>query len=495
MKNVWGYVNCHNTHKDHSNTGLQPSVRTEEERRQLWNECRGLDELGLAGEARRLLDTLPLEEPELAEFRTLRLQLDAWGPESGRAATEGMRLIEREGPGMGLVEIVATALLSAGRGRESWALLQKYPYNADNAAQGYNGARHAAAGDDFDLAFSRILSVAGNREQDLSQALIDIDLASLWDYAAHGALTEEAIHALAHPAMKAFLEAWGTGGGMGSIDWQTRRRLPLACSRWLVPDPELRRWWLSPQAPPHIRFRYQRWLERVRLKNAGFLADGIRRAQDWFLARQMEWAMDKAACGNVLGSRWHLGWALSRDPRRFPDFEAALGRFPDLAPVLEDFRAVYEADPELLRAMAGAFFPFTDLPPDLVETAESLIPDASHNGLWLCIKARMEAKLENRFQQGDAFLAIARRWPADPLGWINMMDLCCDMGAWEGARICLQNAPRSACLFHLHAKLIQQIDRRDRLAVPDFPVTPFYGQEDLGGIMRASSVGYVPGEE
>lgn len=162
---------------------------------------------------------------------------------------------------------------------------------------------------------------------------------------------------------------------------------------------------------------------------------------------------------------------------------------------MADFRAVYDIDPELLRILAVDCFPEALLTMDMVETYKSRIPDAEHNGLFLCLKAQMEKSLGDVIRQGDTLLALARRWPADPLGWVNMMNLCCEQGAWDGAKICIKKAPINAWFFHLYANLIKQTDRRDREATRPIVISPFYGQNDLGGIMRASGIEYELGEQ
>lgn len=102
------------------------AVRTDKDRERVWQECQGLDHLGLVDEAKKLMDSLPLNGDGMIRFRALRLRLDSWGPDADKAATDGLALIETESPNPFLVSATATALLTSGRGRQSWALLRKY---------------------------------------------------------------------------------------------------------------------------------------------------------------------------------------------------------------------------------------------------------------------------------------------------------------------------------------------------------------------------------
>lgn len=472
-----------------------PPVRTAKDREKVWKECHGLNDLGLADEARAIIDSLPPGDPELKDFRALRVLLDAWGPEADKAATLGLTLIEQDGPFTLLLDSTCHALLSAGGAKESWSLMQQHSSFLHPENQGYRWSCHASAAGDFDAACRFFLQAVADADSDLPRALLDVDLMPLWEHLATGHLTEAQIHILAHPHIETFLNKHRVGKGPVNIDWQMQRLVTRDCRRWLVQHPVSKLWALSPWAPQRNRWRYSNWQKRLRARNAGLLAQAVRRAQKWFLERQLPWAVEKAEEGNFLGARWHLTWAMAQDPALFTEFETALGRYPELVPVVEDFRVIWQVDPLLLQSMAQKWNLRGLLDRDTLEDWEARILGAQANGLYLAIKANSEtAQVETRKAMAT-LLDLARRWPADPYPWVNLMDLCCEQELWDQARICAQQVPRSAWFFRFFTNLIQKMDQKDRAGGQPFSHTPFYGQKDLGGIMRAPHFEYQPGEE
>lgn len=465
------------------------------EHARLWSECEGLWQLGLVDEAWQLIDSLLAEDPERTQLRILRLRFDAYGPKAAQVAKEGLKWIEREGATVDWVETTAIALLNAGRGRQAWALLKKYPYAGISRMHGFPALIHAVAAHEITTGLRLLLSTVRNIETIPSGVLLAADLAPLWEQVASGALVEEDIHILAHPEMKCFCEKSRTVARLEGIDWRTRRKVPSTLRGWLVENPQSRLWELFPVAPAWVRCEYQVWQNDLRGKHAGWLATGISRAERWFLDHQKEWAVQKALGGNFLGARWHLSWAVGSNPALLRDFECALGGFPDLAPVLEDFRAIHRVDPVLLQTLARRFLDGPMQDKDWLDDCEARIPDSSRNGLFLCHKAIFLRQAGDDLRYAEVLLALARRWPADPLGWVNLMSLCCQRAQWEGARTCATRAPRNAWHFRLFVSLIRQMDQKDRDSSLLPTCEPFFGQKNLGGILRASHFEYPAGDE
>lgn len=474
--------------------GFPPSVRTEADRTRLWDECQGLVQLGLADEARRLIKALPADGPEWADFHTLRLQLDADGPDADWAAFLGRARIGAEGASAELVDATATALLTIGRAEEAWALLQQFPYAGTSRSQGLAGAAHASAAGDFAAALRLMLRVVTQGGIDLRGALLSVDLAPLWKHCAEASLTEESILVLAHPAMQRLRFCAEAPAPRVVLDARTVRHASAAFRSWLQHEPITKSWDLSPLAPDSVRRAYEAWQQGLRAKHDAWIATGIARAQKWVLERQKEWAVEKAIRGNFLGARWHLAWAVGAQPLLLRDFEFALGGFPEMTPVLQDFRSIQRVDPALLQTMARHMIDGSPAA-DALDSWESRIPHAVGNGLFLCHQALFFREAGDDLRHAEALLGLTRRWPADPLGWVNLTDLCCACGQWESARTCAQKAPRAAWFFHIFANLVRQLESKDRSAGTPFTAQPFFGQKDLGDILRASSFGYPVGEE
>ena len=86
-------------------------------------------------------------------------------------------------------------------------------------------------------------------------------------------------------------------------------------------------------------------------------------------------------------------------------------------------------------------------------------------------------------------LEVAQKWPLDPAPFNNAIESLMKLEKWDEAQRLFDLAPGSFQLLKYYDLRKTQLEERDIYAGRRPPVDPFYGQPDLGGVLKAESTG------
>ena len=85
-------------------------------------------------------------------------------------------------------------------------------------------------------------------------------------------------------------------------------------------------------------------------------------------------------------------------------------------------------------------------------------------------------------------LFVTQKWPQDPAAFANAANIFVQAGRWDAARRVLARAPKSFHHLAMAPALIRQVAAQNiKAATPPATSPPFYGQPDIGGLVKRPS--------
>lgn len=270
------------------------------------------------------------------------------------------------------------------------------------------------------------------------------------------------------------------------VDGILAERIPRAFRPWLKVEPRTAHFAWDPSAPSRLRERYLRWQCARFQRNQRLLSAAVAQARQTLLDLQLEWAVAHARQGNFLAARYHLLYAIERDLRRFHDYEQAL-RPLGMAYLLDDIlRACFE-DPAILKKLGSiraGLVAHSTPSRDLLDEMDAWHPRIRETGLFLIQRGHLLQDMNRQEEALATWLQLAQRWPDDPVGFHNAARLLALRNEWTQAEAVLQFLPSGANRILCVEELRQQIADRDMHKTAYILKETFYGQRNLGGILR-----------
>lgn len=307
----------------------------------------------------------------------------------------------------------------------------------------------------------------------------DMDLVPLWEYAADERLDIKTALALGHPSFAAELKK--LSGTSQEIDPIMQKKLPEKFHPCLVHNLENFYPVFGPNAPASIQREFNQWKTNTAMwiETIAHCAAEHSRILIWI--KQLDWAIAAAKRGNTYAARWHAQFALAKRPDLVDLFAAKLSRY-GMREVMQDLKTVLgrrEDFCELLLRM------------NTVGKGEdkSVMPEILEYGWntgYEMIARNTEAASEcDELGRERSCASLCSRWPYDPTGHANLLQHYAREGNWNAANRVLREAPRSITFFRNFREAATRIARNEK--IEEFHLSakePFYGQPDIGGLMR-----------
>jgi hypothetical protein len=244
---------------------------------------------------------------------------------------------------------------------------------------------------------------------------------------------------------------------------------------------------LSGRAPQGVRGEFQRWCEKTRRRIEGSVAQAIALSRQKVLAGQLHWAGAAARRGDFLAARWHTVYALAAAPDRFDTFSRRLRRL-ECGYFLDDLCEGLHGDEGFARLILEMGV-LNHLDGANERAAESIMKRVVPTNGFAIAAHMVEEQPCSRREMLATKCRLMHRWPRDPAAFANALHQLCDAKKWDAADFLLRRAPRSLMAMRQARCLVGQIQKREfdsgSLLKMD---NPFYGQPDIGGLVRWGSL-------
>ena len=438
------------------------SVGSSVSTKQILETARGYKRLGLFDEARAECETIPENDSNWRNAQELLIGIDVCQERMSEAATRGKALLAKGNIGEYLVLFTVMALHQSGKSREAYDLLMAHHgmFIGDSDAA-YSFACYAAPVGEIDFAIQALLVNYKSTKHYWIKSCLDADLETIWVRGAAGNISLDSSLALAHPVMLQALETSANYQNEIPIDYVIKSQVPENCRTYLRIHPENGFYTLDRETPADIRDNYLNWQQDYKTRTMSLARKAILLAKEVVLDHQLEWAVEKAKAGNLVGARYHVLFALAHRPQELQRFAQELRPlglqyfFDELlyaASLTPDFCAKLRQ--VTLAQEAGQ----TALASDLLD----LIP-AQLQTLTICLlmRANNENRRGYRHFATRLYRKIARRWPLDPVGYYNTIENLMEEEKWDEASQVFDQAPESYRILALSQQHRTQLDNRE----------------------------------
>lgn len=447
----------------------------------------GFMELGLPDQARKEFESIPVDDPCFIAARRALMKLSDCldKAEQSRKADEGLHLIREGCHDCELINETALRLHFAGRTREAYDLTHAYSASIEwTSIDFYGMATYASrVGEWEDAAWHLSNGMRRNLSFSYSKMFADIDLEPLFRHAAQGEISIHTALCLANPFLTAALSAFSDAEG--DVDGILHQEMPAAFRSYMICDYAYSgRFFLAPTAPLEIRQRFHAWFRSVNDRILALAKRGFERAQQMVLDAQMDFAIAAAKRGDFFAARHHVVFAVNARPDCFEEFDHALSPL-GLAYFFDDIRDVWRQD-GAFRELMKAMTPTTTIcPKEQMKILEDCGSASKATTFWILGRAVVARHLDGYAVAIDWSIEVIRRWPSDPAAFHNILLIYERIGAWDSTALVLANVPLAFHRLNGAGNLIKRIETRGReMWSPDRAVV-FYGQPDLGGIVRS----------
>jgi len=251
--------------------------------------------------------------------------------------------------------------------------------------------------------------------------------------------------------------------------------VPDNCRDYLRVQPVNGFYTLGRETPADIRDRYLEWQADYKARTMSLARKAILLAKEVVLDHQLEWAVEKAKAGNLVGARYHVLIALGNRPQELQRFAQAL-RPLGLQYFFDELLYAASFDPDICVKLRQVVLAQEAGQPALALDALDEIPPHLQ-ALPICLLPR--ANNENRRGYHDfatrLYREIARRWPLDPVGYYNAIENLMEDKKWDEARQVFDRAPESYRILVLSQQHRTQLDNREYKSSKG---DVFYGQPE-----------------
>lgn len=449
----------------------------------LIDSATGLAELGMFEEAETVLSEYTPREAEVdcaVLSKLLQLQL-ARGAHAAAART-GSELVKRAPSSRSTVLNTTLALSFLGREAEARGLLKGLLcLGQATPSEAYQMACLESRLGNFEEALDWLTFALRDPIAYSQKTLVDSDLRPLWDRLRNHGPTLHQAHKLTMPEFGAVCRSPVLVDF--EIDANDLKELPERARkifRFDIHSGTYSIHALSAADEPGLRDACLAQLAAHATKSRSCLRQARWKSEKIVLRHQAHYARLQLEQGNYLGARYHILWALGREPDRLGSFRAD----PNLQPLtylLDEIAAAQAVDPLFCSRIDACFSaPACDASEVLDDVPEKL----RRTPLYLL-------RLGNHLQaSGDyhralaAWLELCRVWPNDAVGFANGAACLMHLGLWNRAGNLLRRAPKFYRRFRLCLAQLRQLKRRDLGATSPGQVRRFRGQPDLGGLLR-----------
>lgn len=442
-----------------------------------------------------------LDEAEVC----LRAACETEGPEAERArgnlahlllgqrryeesAALGLDLIKRGAIDEDVIINAMLALHFMGRfeeARETLNLLGQLGVAPEREA--YQQACFATRLGEFPEALRWLLMEFRRSSEYFVHACEDTDLTALWAWMRHHQPTLEEAHDILETPLglvkdechKALLEVRYSAGDLDELPESVRGLLRYDYAAGCC------------QMPPLWAARNQEALERlldVRRAQLGDVENALSEAETnalhVVLAAQPRYAAEHASWRNHLGARYHILWALPRQPSLMEEFLATPG-LEMMRPLLEEYAFATERDPGFGVRMDKVFSCLEDDPDRAWAVLNETPNEVRETGIYqLRLASVYEA--EGDFARSlPIWEALRKRWPDDVVGYGNAVGALIKLGRPEEAKKLLEDSPlcfRRYRTYHRHRATLY-----DTPSPTTLPRRRFLGRPDLNGEILSAS--------
>lgn len=202
------------------------------------------------------------------------------------------------------------------------------------------------------------------------------------------------------------------------------------------------------------------------------------------LAAQPQYAAEHASWRNHLGARWHILWALPRQPSLMKEFLAMPG-LEMMRPLLEEYAFAIERDPGFGARMEEVFY---CLDSDL-ERAWVLLNDTPNEvretGIYQLRLAGAYEADKDFARSLPMWEALCKRWPDDAAGYGNAVGNLIKLGRPDEAKKLFEESP--PCFRRYRAYHIHRATLYDTPSPTTLPRRKFLGRPDLNGEILPAS--------
>jgi len=446
---------------------------------------RGYKELGLAADAKAEFEKVPASDPQYdrarAHLMTLANQSDI--AEQSREADEGLKLIQSGSRSQFLIGQTALRLHFAGRTQEAYDLTRDMGgYLEWDAADHYGMANYAAQIGKYEEAAREMLSGLrkdADRMVEFDRMFSDIDFEPLYRHAAEGAMNIETAFIFANHLVVA---AFGRYVGRElEFDGLLLRRMPQRLLPFLKKDLVSGLYSISAQAPDRMQGDIRKWLQSEYDKIASLARRGIERALEMILDAQLEFATSAAKRGDFFAARHHMFFAITRNPERFAEFDAALSPL-GMEYLFGDIRTAMKDDPNFCKLLSFIKPVKILSSQQIMELLDGCSPAGKATTLWMLLRAGVAGDVEGIEVAKDWYIEVIRRWPNDPLAFLNILKNYEKTNCWDAAALVFANVPPAFRHFRVADIHSQRVELRGMGHwIEPSGYAPFYGQPDIGG--------------
>jgi hypothetical protein len=332
----------------------------------------------------------------------------------------------------------------------------------DDVEAAYSFACFAAPAGEIDFAIKALLFNYRGSKKYWNKACLDADLESIWVMGAAGNISLDSSLAIANPVMLRAVEASMATPTAMDIDYVLKKQVPENCRAYLRIQPANGFYTLDRDTPANIRDRYLAWQQDYKARTLKLAQHAIQLAKEVVLDHQLEWAVEKAQAGNLIGARYHVLFALAHRPNELQRFAQKL-RPLGLKYLFDELLYAESFDPDICVKLgqadaarnAGQYERALDvldaLPPHLQALPICTLPRANNQN------SRGYRHFALRL-----YKQIARRWPRDPVGYYNAIENLMADEKWDEARHIFEQAPESYRILALSQEH-QTRDERLRL--------------------------------
>jgi hypothetical protein len=451
---------------------------------QILEAARGYKRLGLFDQARAECEMISENDSSWLNALELLLGIDLCQERMTEAAKRGVALLASGSAGTTQVLFAVMALHQSGNSREAFDSLmahhRKFVGDTDSA---YSFACYAAPVGEIDFAIKALLFNYRNSKYYWPKSCLDADLEPIWIRAAAGNISLDSSVALAHPVIGRALETSADCPKEIPIDYVIKSQVPENCRGHLRIHPGNGFYTLHGSAPLEIREKYLEWQKAYKARTMSLAGKAIQLAKEVVLDHQLEWAVQKAKAGNLIGARYHVLFALSNRPKELQRFAQEL-RPLGLRYFFDELLYAASFDPDFcvklrqvaLAQDAGQFALALDLLDEIPAHLQSL-------PICLLPRANNENRRGYRHFATKLYKIIARRWPQDPVGYFNTIENLMEDENWDEASQVFGQAPEGYRILALSQMQCTRLDARSTNRDAS-KAEVFYGQPDWDERLR-----------
>jgi hypothetical protein len=325
----------------------------------------------------------------------------------------------------------------------------------------YSFACYAAPVGEIDFAIKSLLFNYKASKYYWPKSCLDADLEPIWVRAAAGKISLDSSLALAHPFMLQALQTSADYQKEIPIDYVIKSQVPENCRGHLRIHSGNGFYILDRETPADIRDLYLNWQQDYKARTMSLARKAILLAKEVVLDHQLEWAVEKAKAGNLVGTRYHVLFALANRPQEMQRFAQEL-RPLGLQYFFDELLYAASFAPDIcaklrqvtLAQEAGQ----TALASDLLDEIPSHL-----QSLPICLlpRANNENRRGYRHFATRLYKRIARRWPLDPVGYYNTIENLMEDEKWDEASQVFDQAPESYRILVLSQQHRTQLDNHE----------------------------------